>query len=76
MASFLSKDPALKKLVVKFEIFEDNVNRRGEREFIELLKETLTSKDWRSFLENGMFLDSLAATNSSITSRVNCRCIF
>jgi hypothetical protein len=75
----LSKDPALKRLVAKFEVFEEKVNRLGEREFIELLRETVTNKefkDWRSFIENGMFLNSLATTNSSITSRVHCRCIF
>jgi hypothetical protein len=67
----LSKVPDLGKVpgkhIVTMNVYEERIQRLGEGNFCELLRDTVISKDWHSFLKNGILLNSI--TNKLICHR-------
>ena len=48
----LTEDPVLKTRLANQKEFQENVKIKGEKKFIELLKDTAKKKNWRDVLEN------------------------
>ena len=59
--TILSEDPDLRGFVATLERFKENVRHFGEENFSELLRDVEKNKDWHRLLENGTFLNSIAA---------------
>ena len=58
----LSDDPKMKKYLASPDEFLQNVTQKGEKEFIDLLKDMAKKKSWRDLLENGTsFLSSTSS---------------
>jgi hypothetical protein len=51
----LLKVRGLEELIVTQGVYKENIQHLGERDFLLLLRNTLASEDWRSFLKNGIF---------------------
>ena len=59
--TILSEDLDLQGFVATLERFKENVRCFGEENFSELLRDIEKNKDWHHLLENGTFLNSIAA---------------
>ena len=51
----LSQYPEIGGSIVNQEEFHANVKRQGEKEFLELVKDSARRKSWRDLLHNGIF---------------------
>jgi hypothetical protein len=51
----LHQDPHLGRIAASMMECEENIQHFGEGKFFGLLRDTATTKDWHSFLKNGMF---------------------
>jgi hypothetical protein len=58
----LSQVPDLGGQIVSRDIYEERVQRLGEGKFCVLLRDALINKDWHSFLQNGILLNSITPT--------------
>jgi hypothetical protein len=71
----LSQVPNLRGLVVARDVFEEKIQRLGEGAFCVLLRDAAKSKDWHSFLCNGI-IAQFYHPNKLICRRVQTYFIF